>query len=75
MSQQKVTSVEQAISVLVQAAKIGQAKGAYSLEDASMIAQAIQSLAPKQPDEGQPMPESGDMEAVVTENVENTKEG
>jgi len=50
MSQEnKITSVEQAISVLVQAAKIGQSKGAYSLEDASMIAMAIQSLAPQQP--------------------------
>lgn len=37
---------EQAISVLVQAAKIGQSKGAYSLEDASVIAQAIKTIAP-----------------------------
>lgn len=37
---------EQAISVLIQAAKIGQSKGAFSLEDASVIVQAIKTLAP-----------------------------
>jgi hypothetical protein len=47
---QTITNPEQAISVLIQAAKIGQAKGAYSLEDAAMIAKAIQSLVPAQPE-------------------------
>lgn len=38
---------EQAISVLVTASKIGQAKGAYTLEDASVIKTAIDVLSPK----------------------------
>ena len=46
---QTIQTPEQAISVLIQAVKIGQAKGAYSLEDAAMITQAIQSLVPQQP--------------------------
>lgn len=46
MSQEtKVTSIEQAVSVLIQAVKIGQSKGAYSLEDAAMITQAIQVIS------------------------------
>lgn len=39
---------EQAISVLVSATKIGQAKGAYTLEDASVIKTAIDVLSPKE---------------------------
>jgi len=46
---QEIQNVEQAISVLIQAVKIGQAKGAYSLEDAAMIAKAIQALVPQAP--------------------------
>lgn len=40
----KITTAEQAVSVLIQAAKIGQSKGAYSFEDAAMIAQGIAFL-------------------------------
>lgn len=36
-----------AISVLIQAARIGQEKGAYTLEDARIIADAIDLFAPK----------------------------
>lgn len=39
---------EQAISVLVQGVKLAQKAGAYSLEDAALLAQAIATLAPKQ---------------------------
>lgn len=39
---------EQALGVLVQAAKVGQSKGAYSLEDAELIAKAIRVFTPKQ---------------------------
>ena len=39
---------EQAVSVLVQAAKIAQAKGAFTLEDASVVASAIKALVPEQ---------------------------
>lgn len=38
---QEVTTQEQAINVLIQAARIGQSKGVYSLEDAAVILQAI----------------------------------
>lgn len=41
-------SQEQALGVLVQAAKVGQSKGAYSLEDAELIAKAIRVFTPKQ---------------------------
>lgn len=39
-------TILQSISVLAQAAKIGQSKGAYSLEDAALISQAIKTLLP-----------------------------
>jgi hypothetical protein len=55
---------EQAISVLIQAAKIGQSKGAYSLEDASVIVQAIKTLAPNAVTE-EP---AGEMTEEVTES-------
>jgi hypothetical protein len=41
-------SQEQALGVLVQAAKVGQSKGAYTLEDAELIAKAIRVFTPKQ---------------------------
>ena len=37
---------KQAINVLIQAARIGQSKGAYSLEDASLIMNAIKVFIP-----------------------------
>lgn len=36
----------QALEVLVQAARIGQSKGAYTLEDAKLIADAISVFVP-----------------------------
>lgn len=39
---------EQAISVLIQAAKIAQSKGALTLDDAAIVAQAIRTIAPQQ---------------------------
>jgi hypothetical protein len=38
---------EQAVSVLIQAAKIAQSKGAFTLDDAAVVAQAIRTLAPQ----------------------------
>jgi len=38
----------QAINVLIQAARIGQSKGAYTLEDAELISKAIRIFIPKQ---------------------------
>ena len=37
---------KQAVNVLIQAARIGQSKGAYSLEDASLIMNAIKVFIP-----------------------------
>jgi hypothetical protein len=45
MAEQKMNQ-EQALGVLVQAAKVGQSKGAYSLEDAVVIAKAIAVFTP-----------------------------
>jgi hypothetical protein len=59
----QTVSKEQAVSVLIQAVKIGQAKGAYSLEDAALIAQAIGTLVPKQAEA-----EQNDEVAAVTES-------
>ena len=39
-------NAKQAINVLIQAARIGQSKGAYSLEDASLIMNAIKVFIP-----------------------------
>ena len=36
---------QQALNVLVQAVKLGQSKGAYSLEDAEVIAKAVKVFA------------------------------
>lgn len=38
---------EQAVSVLVQAVKIAQSKGAFTLDDAALVAQAIRVIAPQ----------------------------
>jgi hypothetical protein len=49
----------QAINVLIQAARIGQSKGAYTLEDAELISKAIRVFIPKS--------EEGTDEALNTE--------
>jgi hypothetical protein len=40
---------EEAINILIQAVNLGQSKGAYALQDAAIIAQAVQALTPKEP--------------------------
>jgi hypothetical protein len=42
----KIMNKEQAISVLVTGCKIAQSKGAFTLEDASVILEAIKTLSP-----------------------------
>jgi hypothetical protein len=39
---------EQAVSVLIQAAKIAQSKGAFTLDDAAMVSMAIKAFTPPQ---------------------------
>lgn len=52
----EVLSQEQALGVLIQAARIGQKAGAYTLEDAEMIAKAIKLFVPATPAEGTEAP-------------------
>ena len=44
---QQGLNAKQAINVLIQAARIGQSKGAYSLEDAALIMNAIKVFIPE----------------------------
>jgi hypothetical protein len=46
MSQQVVTTQEQALSLLIQAVRVAQSKGVYALEDAGLLAQAIGIFTP-----------------------------
>ena len=59
---------EQALSVLIQAARVAQSKGAFTLEDAKVIAEAIAIFVPAQPQteevtESAPEAEQAPMEA------------
>ncbi len=59
---------EQALSVLIQAARVAQSKGAFTLEDAKVIAEAIAIFVPAQPQaeeatESTPEVEQAPMEA------------
>ena len=42
---------DQALGILIQAARIGQKAGAYTLEDAEVIARAIKVFVPTKPTE------------------------
>ena len=46
MANENTLTQEQALNLLVQAVRVGQAKGAYSLEDAALLAQAIAVFTP-----------------------------
>ncbi len=39
----------QAINILIQAARIAQQRGAFTLEDAEMVAKSIKVLSPQEP--------------------------
>tara|TARA_R100000655_G_scaffold110058_2_gene167262 strand:- start:920 stop:1162 length:243 start_codon:yes stop_codon:yes gene_type:complete len=54
---------QQALNVLVQAARIAQAKGAYTLEDAELVAKAIKVFIPTQ-----------DPNAVINKDAEPSAE-
>ena len=53
---------QQALTVLVQAAQVAQSKGAFSLQEAGIVAQAVATFAPP----AEPVEE----EAAVTEELE-----
>ena len=40
---------QQALTVLVQAAQVAQSKGAFSLQEAGVVAQAVAAFAPAEP--------------------------
>jgi hypothetical protein len=44
---------DQALSVLIQAARVAQSKGAFTLEDAKVIAEAVAVFAPPVQPEGE----------------------
>jgi hypothetical protein len=54
MEQQLELTQPQAINVLIQAARIGQSKGAFTLEDAELIVKAIKLFTPEKPAETVP---------------------
>jgi hypothetical protein len=59
---------DQALSVLVQAARVAQAKGAFTLEDAKVVAEAVAVFVPAQ------NPES-EVKSEVTAEQEVTESG
>ena len=54
----------QAVNVLIQAARIGQSKGAYTLEDAEMVSKAIKVFVPKETKDS----------ALNSDNIEQSNE-
>jgi hypothetical protein len=70
-NQQELTQA-QAINVLIQAVRIAQAKGAYTLEDAELVSKAIKIFVPQeQPQESEdPVlnQETDTVEPVIEQN-------
>jgi hypothetical protein len=67
--QKQTMNQEQALGVLIQAAKVGQSKGAYSLEDAEVIAKAIRVFTPPaDPKVAEVKESAGEQEKVETKN-------
>jgi len=65
----QVTTQDQAINVLIQAVRIGQSKGAFTIEDAAVIDQAIKLFVKPAPEATATTPEAE--VAVETETVKN----
>ena len=64
----KIENVNQAITVLIQAAQLGQQHGSYSLPEASLIQMAIDYLVPEQE-----MPEPEE-EVISSDTIEPEEE-
>ena len=62
---------QQALEVLVNAVKVAQKRGAFELEEAPIIAQAVAVFIPPQ----QPQPQADSGTEVTSENTEQQKEG
>ena len=75
MANETTLTQEQALNLLVQAVRVGQAKGAYSLEDAALLAQAIAVFTPPAEEKTEVTVTSTDTpaEAETTEKAEEAK--
>jgi hypothetical protein len=56
MAEQKFTS-QQALGILIQGIRIAQSKGAFTLEDAEVLSQAVKLFQPEQPAVPAPAPD------------------
>jgi len=58
---------QQALTVLVQAAQVAQSKGAFSLQEAGVVAQAVAAFAPPEPPQVE-VPEASDSDDAEESN-------
>ena len=63
MSQTEVESQQQALNVLVSAAQVAQKRGVFNLDEAAVIAQAVNVFMPPPPPEEEPTQEDFSSEA------------
>lgn len=73
--EEKVLDQNQALTILVQSARIAQSRGVFSLEDAEMVLKAIRVFSPKDETKStlgntQPI-EDGVEDADVVESIES----
>lgn len=68
--EERVLNQNQALTVLIQAARIAQAKGAFTLEDASLVHSAIKVFAPDEAEESSLTSENNTQEDTPEEVVE-----
>ena len=66
MAEQTFNS-QQALSILIQGVRIGQQKGAYTLEDAEVLAKAIKVFQPEKPAEAPATPEGNQTPSTPAE--------
>ena len=59
---------QQALTVLVQAAQVAQSKGAFSLQEAGVVAQAVAAFTPQEPPQVE-SPQESASETDVEEEV------
>jgi len=66
MSQETVETQQQAVHMLIQAAQLAQQRGAFNLNEASLVSQAVNHFVPPAP----PPEEGTDVEEAVEEESE-----
>ena len=72
MANEPTLNQEQSLNLLVQAVRVAQSKGAYSLEDAALLSQAIAVFTPPAEEKTEVTGTSTDIPEVV-EEVEEAK--